>query len=981
MESRVPSFGFIEKFKEIKSEDILPGDLILIESDKKITSDLLVIEGSCLVNEALLTGESVPITKTALKNGQELTSLNVLYAGSVCLMQRDKIVLGMVVNTGWNTFKGKIVSSLVYSKTGDSLIIHQVISLMSALVILSLGLLVVLIGLDYYKDQLYLFRTLKYSSDLLTKSTQPTTIFMLYISVYFVSAKLNKRGIICIKSNKLFKAGRVDTICFDKTGTLTKNELLISGMVLPQNKNEFTETYHQIKSMRDNPRLRDISALACCCHDLHIINGKLVGDPVDIEVFKYSRATFEIIKIDSGMRVGAYENELKLINVVQPSNFVKKRLRLPKNFAYIVLRVFPFLAEKKRMGTLVYEGNRKMLEVVDTQSNRMFKYESIIMEEPGQEGSHSDIQTLEGEGTDLTPENNLNGVYLYVCKGAPEVIKEKCVPETVPEDFREVLNEFAQQGMRVLALAIKKTNDPNLEQEDYEQEMEFLGFVLLSNPVKQGTPDTIEELKRNGVNCAMITGDHLYTGVNIGYASQIIEYSQSIWMIEMDRDTQQPTFKFFTYQDLLKGEDQEKQTVKSNLVLKNNVLRVTEIEQDLDNKQSQRAISKKEILSKQNVELQDYSRIVKERGQSTLKNIMEDANNNRFYLAMDGPCVSYLYNQEGLTEDELEFLLVKTKIYGRSNPDQKRIIIERLKDFKSEDKLCVGFVGDGANDCKALNRADIGLSIGNSEASMASPFITQSDDISKVKDLLELGKFTIANFFDIYFQLNTMNMYETFALFLIVYLGYSFANWKYLADFLFYAPISLGACLTDSIGYLTPILPQGELFHPRFFSHFFSLVVLSIFVVMFLLAVLTKQYSYKWSNEIFFDLDISIEDHFVVDHDFIVTTSIMISIFVAIGVQSTYPFKASPLSNPWLMSMLFILVVIAIMCTSPTLFSGFAPVFAFFVKYARIFDYQSYDYEKLLFFSVTVGLLFFFFVKYHQFFYLYEVRPKLIFSL
>lgn len=962
------SSTFINKFIKIPSEDVLPGDLIFIESDTKITCDLLMIEGSCLVNEAMLTGESIPITKTAIKNNQELTSLNVLYAGSDCLMQRDKVCLGMVVNTGWNTFKGKIVSSLVYSKTGDSIIIHQVIYLMSWLVLICAVFLAIMIGNDYYKGRLFLFRTLRYSTDLLTKGTQPTTIFMLFISVHFVSSKLMKREIISVKSNKLYKAGRVDTLCFDKTGTLTKNDLLISGMSLPKNENEFSTTYNHIKFMKNNKHLRDVLAISCCCHDLHIINNKLIGDPVDIEIFKYSKGNFEIVKIEEGIKVGEYENPLKLINVVHPPQIIKKSLSLSENFSFIILRIFPFLAEKKRMGTLVYESDINLFPA--SKSNKKYVNESIILEDPTGENNDRSSQFDMEESQRSIPNKEMK--YVYVCKGAPEILKDMCLPETIPSNFKETLNEFAQQGMRVIAMAVKRTNDPNLEQEEYEQDMEFKGFTLLSNPVKKETPYTIEELKYNNIFCAMITGDHLYTGVNIGYASQIININESVWMGLFDESSQKPIWKFMTYQDLLKGVDSNPETT-SQIYLQENSLTVSQHNTN-QIKESKFSISKREAISSKNITLDKYKAIVSKRKKTSIDNLIEESKSNNFCIAMDGKCVSYFMNSKDLDESHVKFLLKKSKIYGRCNPDQKRIVIERFKEIKEPHKKCVGFVGDGANDCKALNRADIGLSIGNSESSMASPFITSSDEISKIKDLLELGKFTISNFFDIYYQLNTMNLYETMSILLIVSLGYSYYNWKYIVDFFFFAPMAILACTTDSIGYLTPVLPDGELFTQRFFTYFSSLIPLAVIIQIFIYGILTKSLYYKSSEEIHHDVNINMEDHFCVDHALIVLSTTFIAVFEAIANQSTYPFKKSPFTNPMLIGLASFLLIFVILCSYPQIFSTNESFLIFFLRYTKNFEYPPWGFERFLIFSVVIGFFFYFYVSYNKYHFLNKVN-------
>ena len=954
----------MKKFKELDSDELLPGDLISIEADTKITSDIILVEGNCLVDEAMLTGESIPVTKTAIKDGQTLTSLNVLYSGSVCLLQRDQIVLGMVVNTGWNTFKGKIVSSLVHSKTGDSKIIHQVIYLMSWLAAGSIVILITILMIDYYRGQLYLIRSIKYTTDLLSKSTQPTTIFMLFISVHIVARKLAKREIISVKSNKLFKAGRVDTLCFDKTGTLTKNELLISGMVLPKNEKEFSDSYNHIKEMRDNDHLFDITAVSCCCHDLHIVNNKLIGDPVDIEVFKYSGGAIEIVKIDEGIKVAEYNQELKLVNVVQPPRFVKKTLNLPTDLAFLVLRVFPFLAENKRMASLVHIGKTSV--VAESNNRQKFKNESIVFDQPEDSGSGS-------QKNDDIPFDNK---YVYVCKGAPEIIRNMCDPQTVPENFEDVLNEFAQQGMRVISMAVKHTDDPNLEQDDYEKDMKFLGFILLSNPVKANTPHVIEELKYNGIFCAMITGDHLATGVNIGYASQIINFDQSVWMVNLDQETNQPKWKFLTYEDILQNVDVEGESAYKNskLLVDSKQIKNVDNNEKVSMRKSKFSVSKKEVLSQRNVPLEQYSQKIKKIKKYTLEQIMEDSQENNFCIAMDGKSVSYFYNSPVLKNGELKFLLDKTKIYGRANPDQKRIVIERLKELKHQKDLCVGFVGDGANDCKALNRADIGLSIGNAEGSMASPFITCSDDVGKIRDLLELGRFTIANYFDIYFQLNTMNLFETFLLLLVIYLGYSFSNWKYIFDFFFYAPMAILIGLTASVGYLTPILPEGVLFCKRFIQHFVTLIPFAIIINFFIYYILSRQYYYKPAEEIYDNLDLNMEQIFSIDHAFIVMITTYVAMFETMGVQSSYPFKKPFYTNFWVVILIIFILTYTILCTGAQFIWSNESFVKFFLVYARSPDFEFEMYAKWFLFTVVLSVLFYLFARYHLLFYLSLVR-------
>ena len=78
-------------------------------------------------------------------------------------------------------------------------------------------------------------------------------------------------------------------------------------------------------------------------------------------------------------------------------------------------------------------------------------------------------------------------------------------------------------------------------------------------------------------------------------------------------------------------------------------------------------------------------------------------------------------------------------------PDGKALLIECLqKKLVNGNKIFVGMCGDGANDCNALKKADVGISLSESEASIAAPFTSKIKDISCVLTLLKEGKSCLA---------------------------------------------------------------------------------------------------------------------------------------------------------------------------------------------------------------------------------------------
>lgn len=77
-------------------------------------------------------------------------------------------------------------------------------------------------------------------------------------------------------------------------------------------------------------------------------------------------------------------------------------------------------------------------------------------------------------------------------------------------------------------------------------------------------------------------------------------------------------------------------------------------------------------------------------------------------------------------------MLVCGKVFARMSPDEKHELVKKLQSID----YCVGFCGDGANDCGALKAADVGISLSEAEASVAAPFTSRIFDISCVPSII-----------------------------------------------------------------------------------------------------------------------------------------------------------------------------------------------------------------------------------------------------
>ncbi|KAL8723441.1 MAG: hypothetical protein Q9225_000272 [Loekoesia sp. 1 TL-2023] len=83
-------------------------------------------------------------------------------------------------------------------------------------------------------------------------------------------------------------------------------------------------------------------------------------------------------------------------------------------------------------------------------------------------------------------------------------------------------------------------------------------------------------------------------------------------------------------------------------------------------------------------------------------------------------------------ETVLQHMLVAGQIFARMSPDEKHELVEKLQTID----YCCGFCGDGANDCGALKAADVGISLSETEASVAAPFTSRVFDISCVPEVI-----------------------------------------------------------------------------------------------------------------------------------------------------------------------------------------------------------------------------------------------------
>ncbi|KAH8860139.1 putative cation-transporting ATPase 13A3 [Schistosoma japonicum] len=482
----------VKVFKEVDSVSLVPGDIIEIPHNGCLLQcDAVLLAGSCIVNESTLTGESVPVTKIPLPDSPTKNSLfdiklhgrYILFSGTTVIQTRnyaDERVLAVVARTGFYTVKGELVRSILYPKplkfkfTQDS---FRFIFALSILAVIGLGVSIYLM----IRAGVSTGGIIKRALDLITVVVPPALPVVMTVGAVLAQRRLRSHGIFCVNPNVINVCGVIDVACFDKTGTLTEDGLDMWG-IIPYEDGIFKDPELE-PSKLDNGPLKECLAT---CHSLTLIEGTLSGDPLDLKMFQSTKWEFIEEAADH------CKFEMAVPAIVRPSknNFddqIQGKLdndEIPYEVG--ILRQFPFSSSLQRMSV-------------------------------------------------ITRALNQNHFSIY-SKGAPETIELLCRCDTIPRDFHSTLLEYTREGYRVLALAWKPLKATyakvvRVSRERVEQDLRFLGLLIMENRLKPETTQVIQTLRYANIRPVMVTGDNMLTALSVARDCEMIDELDRIILV------------------------------------------------------------------------------------------------------------------------------------------------------------------------------------------------------------------------------------------------------------------------------------------------------------------------------------------------------------------------------------------------------------------------------------------------------------------
>jgi len=445
------------KTTEINAEDLVKGDIVILETGNFIPADCRIIESHNLkIEESSLTGEAEPSLKEAniiCKKDIPLGDMkNMAFMASTVVNGTGKAI---VTETGMETKVGQIANMIIEDEAPETPLQKKLgeVGKILGIACLAICIIIFIIGLIKKIEPIEMFMTAVGLAVAAIPEGLPAIVtIMLSIGV----TKMAKRNSIIRKLPAVETLGSSNVICSDKTGTLTQNKMKVV----------------EVKSK--NPKFIITMATLCTDCEITVENNqeKVIGEPTEKAI------------VEEGLHIGCNKKETE--------------------------KIFP------RINEIPFDSNRKMMTTI----------------------------------------HRIGRKYRIICKGAPDVLLDKCTKEILEigdsQDIKvktldklKIKNEneqMAHKALRVIAVAFKDVTElpSKIDSSTIENNLTFVGLIGMIDPPREGVKGAVKTCKTAGIKTVMITGDHLETAKAIAKDLGILNNGEkAITGQELDKMTQE----------------------------------------------------------------------------------------------------------------------------------------------------------------------------------------------------------------------------------------------------------------------------------------------------------------------------------------------------------------------------------------------------------------------------------------------------------
>lgn len=292
--------------KEIFSENLVIGDLVILNEGGKIPADLRIIESEeLLVNQSLLTGESEPVSVICDISDSEalLKATNLVFSGTYIVGGRG---LGFVFATGNKTEFGKIAKTTQSVTKDIGHIQHEIAyaSKIISLIALGMGLLLFILG---NIKGINIWNNLIFTIGIIVANVPEGLLPTVTMALAVGSSKMAKRNFLVKKLDVIENLGAITVIATDKTGTITENRMKVVKIF---------DNIAVSSALKPSKRISKILALC---------NNKPDGseDPTDKAIFEYINNFYDALAIRkkySRIEEFPFDYKLKKVTTVDKLN-------------------------------------------------------------------------------------------------------------------------------------------------------------------------------------------------------------------------------------------------------------------------------------------------------------------------------------------------------------------------------------------------------------------------------------------------------------------------------------------------------------------------------------------------------------------------------------------------------------------------------------------------------------------------------------
>ena len=453
---------------KVKAEDLVPGDIVILETGDIIPADIRLLDSRNLqIDESSLTGESVAVEKDAQAVYDTEVGIgdrsNSAFSSSIVTYGHGE---GVITATGHDTEIGHIATSLDSVEDKETPLQRQLKELSKKLAILVIIVCILVFVVGYFRSNMTWLENFMVAVSLAVAAIPEGLTAVVTIVLSIGMNRMVERKAIVKNLVSVETLGSTTAICSDKTGTLTQNEMTI------------TKVFTDFKEF-------DVAGSGYTPEGDITLEGETIADHDQIKLLM----TVASLSNDANLieRNGLYEitgdpTEGAMLTLAEKWGIVQEDL----NEAHPRIDEIPFDSDRKMMTTF-HEMDGTYYAMTKGAPDIMINNSSKIM--------------IDGKLEDFT-----------------EDMKRQVLEENT---------KLAKQALRVMAYAFKPyetLEGEELTTENIEREMVFVGLTGMIDPPRPEAKAAVAECHASGIDVIMITGDYFETALAIAKELGIAEH-------------------------------------------------------------------------------------------------------------------------------------------------------------------------------------------------------------------------------------------------------------------------------------------------------------------------------------------------------------------------------------------------------------------------------------------------------------------------